>query len=688
MVKRHKAFRDLEDEYKHIQDPTLRRRLILRDINERSFSRAHVRAILVAGTGFLTDSYDIFAINLVSDMIGFCYFPKHGNKIPQVDDTLIKVMTSVGTIIGQLFFGWLADRVGRKRMYGYELLIIGLATLGQCITGPSSAIGITGLLVFWRILMGIGIGGDYPLANIITSEFASTKWRGTMVAAVFSTQALGQFIASLVATIVIASFRDQIDNDDNVCQDSVCTQTPAANLAVDRMWRIIIGVGAVPAAIALYYRLTIPETPRYTFDVNRDVEQGFADYKGWVQNTIGPRTGQGEVEDERREIRAGLRPGETLGGLDAAVVPQSSWSDFRRYFRQGFNGWILLGTCGSWFFLDVAYYALALNNTIFLQKMGFGSHNNSDPTRLYTILRSGAVGNLVLVVAGAIPGSICAILLVDRIGRKSIQVGGFVMITILLLILGSSFESMSDASRVAVFVLILFFVNFGPNSTTFIVPGECFPTRYRSTCHGLAAASGKVGAVLAQALTGPLRGIGFEKGETDASPWLPHVIQILGAFALLGLLCSFLIPETMGRSLERLAGEEPKALEGEETSDDEDGHPKSLCELMWVSCTPLVLFQWLFRTRNHTAEYDDIDAGEGTLTEPRISLSRMGSGNETCAVKSSVSKSHQPRQQDDGELKILETEIDRISGESFDQRVHDDGGGSGGGDDDAIRRIN
>ncbi|KAH0839012.1 hypothetical protein FOPE_05629 [Fonsecaea pedrosoi] len=141
----------------------------------------------------------------------------------------------------------------------------------------------------------------------------------------------------------------------------------------------------------------------------------------------------------------------------------------------------------------------------------------------------------------------------------------------------------------------------------------------------------------------------------------------------------------MGRSLERLAGEEPKALEGEETSDDEDGHPKSLRELMWVSCTPLVLFQWLFRKRNHTAEYDGIDAGEGTLTEPRISLSRMGPGNETCAVKFSVSKSPQPSQQDDGGLKILETEIDRISGESFDQRVHDD---DGGGDDDAIRRIN
>lgn len=103
-------------------------------------------------------------------MIGFCYFPNNGNKIPQTSDTSIKVVTSVGTLLGQLFFGWLADVAGRKRMYGYELLIITLTTLGQCIAGPSPAMSITGLLVFWRVLMGLGIGGDYPLSNVITSE--------------------------------------------------------------------------------------------------------------------------------------------------------------------------------------------------------------------------------------------------------------------------------------------------------------------------------------------------------------------------------------------------------------------------------------------------------------------------------------------------------------------------------------
>ncbi len=176
-----------------------------------------------------------------------------------------------------------------------------------------------------------------------------------MVAAVFSMQALGQFLASLVALIVIEAFKSQTNNDGNVCHNETCTQTPAAHLAVDRMWRIVIGAGAIPAAFALYCRLTIPETPRYTFDVNRDVEQAFADYKGWVQNTIGPRTGQGKVEADRAEVQALLSKEEGAGGIDAVAVPESSWQDFKRYFRQGPNGWILFGNCGSWFFLDVAY---------------------------------------------------------------------------------------------------------------------------------------------------------------------------------------------------------------------------------------------------------------------------------------------------------------------------------------------
>lgn len=88
-------------------------------------------------------------------MLGIAFFQNSVSKgaIPTTSDTAIKVATSGGTVIGQLGFGWLADVVGRKKMYGLELMIIIFATLAQALSSPSHAISIVGLFIFWRVLM-------------------------------------------------------------------------------------------------------------------------------------------------------------------------------------------------------------------------------------------------------------------------------------------------------------------------------------------------------------------------------------------------------------------------------------------------------------------------------------------------------------------------------------------------------
>ncbi len=93
----------------------------------------------------------------------------HG-VLPINVNTALKTATYGGTVIGQLGFGWLADVLGRRKMYGIELAIIIFATLTQALAAPSQAMTMTGLLLFWRVVMGIGIGGDCPLSAVITSE--------------------------------------------------------------------------------------------------------------------------------------------------------------------------------------------------------------------------------------------------------------------------------------------------------------------------------------------------------------------------------------------------------------------------------------------------------------------------------------------------------------------------------------
>lgn len=103
----------------HVQDPNERRRLALAEIDKAPFGWYHVRAILVAGVGFFTDSYDIFAVSLLTIMLGIVYYPGVG-KMPTNSDTAIKLATSAGTVVGQFGFGALADIVGTISRYRAE----------------------------------------------------------------------------------------------------------------------------------------------------------------------------------------------------------------------------------------------------------------------------------------------------------------------------------------------------------------------------------------------------------------------------------------------------------------------------------------------------------------------------------------------------------------------------------------
>ncbi len=130
------AFHNFHNDFAHVENPNERRRLALAQIDKAPFGWYHVRAILVAGVGFFTDSYDIFCVSLLTTMLGIVYYPGVGH-MPTSSDTAIKLSTSAGTVCGQLGFGALADIVGRKRMYGLELLLIIFATLAQALSSNS-----------------------------------------------------------------------------------------------------------------------------------------------------------------------------------------------------------------------------------------------------------------------------------------------------------------------------------------------------------------------------------------------------------------------------------------------------------------------------------------------------------------------------------------------------------------------
>ncbi|CAJ0769352.1 24323_t:CDS:2 [Entrophospora sp. SA101] len=489
-----------------------RRRILLKEIDNAKFGWFHIRACIVSGIGFFTDAYDLFAINIVSTMLAYVYFGTI--TLPGNLDTGLKISAAVGTLVGQLLFGWLAD------VLGLELIIMIVATFGSAIASNSFAVSVIGLIIFWRVILGIGVGGDYPLSAVITSEFATTKRRGAMIAAVFAMQGFGILASALISYITLLGYKSYIESNIQ---------------ALDYCWRIVIGLGAVPAFVALYYRLTIPETPRFTIDIEGNYDQASKDVITYIPKS---------EDDNTVSATTTVAESQVINPLDSTSEKKSSnfytWGEFWSHFGQWKHGKVLLGTSLSWFALDVAFYGLGLNNAIILDAIGLSSKTDDQFTGLANI----ALGNVVITLLGTIPGYWVTVFTVDKIGRKTIQLLGFTMLTILFIILGFGYHAILDKSV----VLFIFFQNFGPNTTTFIIPGEVFPTKYRSTAFGISAASGKFGAIVAQ--------IGFfqMKDIGGKNAFLPHLFEISALIMFIGLLATFLVPETKGISLEDLAG--------------------------------------------------------------------------------------------------------------------------------------
>jgi PHS family inorganic phosphate transporter-like MFS transporter len=103
--------------------------------------------------------------------------------------------------------------------------------------------------------------------------------------------------------------------------------------SVDPIWRLVIGLGCVPGVIALYFRLTIPETPRFTLDIEGNIQQAMSDIRAVIPGAI-----------RRIDPDAVHRP----------ESPRASWSDFCAYFGKWENAKALLGASVSWFVLDVS----------------------------------------------------------------------------------------------------------------------------------------------------------------------------------------------------------------------------------------------------------------------------------------------------------------------------------------------
>lgn len=119
--------------------------------------------MFVAAVGFLTDAIDIFALNVISQILPYIYGKRNGILAIEIQAGLL-ISTLAGTMVGQIAFGFLGDIYGRRKMYGFELIVLIIGSLGTAMASEGAgSMNVWGWIIVWRLIMGIGIGADYPL---------------------------------------------------------------------------------------------------------------------------------------------------------------------------------------------------------------------------------------------------------------------------------------------------------------------------------------------------------------------------------------------------------------------------------------------------------------------------------------------------------------------------------------------
>jgi MFS family permease len=338
------------------------------------------------------------------------------------------------------------------------------------------------VLVAFRFVLGFGVGGDYPVSAVLMSEYANRRDRGKLVGMVFSAQALGLIVGPLVALALLG-----------------------AGSGNDVAWRVMLALGAVPAAAVVYLRTRMPESPRYQVHVQGKAEQASAEL---AKFTAGVVSGNGSgVIQPRMGLRAFLANRRLLIMLTA--------------------------TAGTWFLLDYAYYGNTISTP---QILSLISPSASTMTKIAL--------QLAIFVVAAVPGYALAIARLDKIGHRRLQLLGFAMMAACFAVIGLV---PGMTTLVVPFLLVYgvsyFFTEFGPNMTTFVMPSELFPVSMRATGHGISAGVGKFGAFIGVFL--------FPVLQTSLG--LRGTLLLTAGVSVLGFALTLALPEPAGRSLEDIS---------------------------------------------------------------------------------------------------------------------------------------
>jgi len=466
------------------------------------------------GMGLMGESFLLFSVGILKPFWTALY-PECFTTREVCSDILISSLTScaiLGIMVGMVAIGYMANYMGRRKG---SVLTASIMSSGAVllflnsmffINNPTILFTNTSILLF---IFGIGVGGEYPLSAASASERAMSSLqrsienmsvntnarvengRGMKIQLVFSMQGVGIFLNTFLIVILLLVTGQKDGNSGDAQLEDDNYQSFYSSAALTFIWHATYLISAmILSYVAISRYMHLEESEVWSNDCNK---RNLAHFEVNDGNNLSKST-----------------DAEATGGSLISLL-------FRNYWHR------IVGASLTWMLWDLSFYGNKLFQADFI--MAVAGNNFT----LFEITGAACLNAFVALI-----GYFTAAFIIDRpeVGRLRMQLYGLASVGILLIL--CSFLPSGNSLRLFLYVLSSFFSQCGPNATTYIVPTEIFPTQVRTMCHGIAAASGKLGALVAA--------IYFNYSD--------HTLIICGYSCLFAFIISYIsIPETSNLNL-------------------------------------------------------------------------------------------------------------------------------------------
>ena len=447
----------------------------------------------IIGTGFLFAFYDVFDINV--SFIQSCVALKHGCT-PANAVTALRVpvvLNLAGYVIGALALAPISDRIGRRNMLLFTMLVTGLGSLYNAFAPDYTQ------FVLARVITGIGVGADLAIVNTYIGELAPRRNRARWISVIFIMSSLGALLGIWLGLFLTTSPAPWPHG----------LSFAQASPSFTDGWRWMYGIGALLAAVGVLLRLELPESPRWLVGQGRteEADEVVSDMEvvAAKHGPLAPVPDDVPMDDATPERRLGFR----------ALFSE------RVYVRR------MIQLLGVWFLAYVTVFGFSAGFTSMLVSLKY------PPPEAGLITAIGAFGFLAC--------ALFAVAFADKIERKL-----WLPIGAVITVIGGVIVAEAGTTSLAIAFVGAAIVFFGFNiwvPMTYTLSTESFPTRARVTGFGVVDGVGHLGGGIGVLVIAP---------QIPNMTVLEAMLVISGFLVLAAIIAQF-SPNTRGRYYEEIS---------------------------------------------------------------------------------------------------------------------------------------